>query len=62
MKPDTRIYRIALGRLNVKPNEAIFVDDFSDNVAAARALGLTGVHFTDPQQARRELMILTGVE
>ena len=62
MKPDERIYRIALGRLNVKPNEAIFVDDFSENVAAARVLGMTGVHFTDPQQARRELMILTGVE
>ena len=62
MKPDERIYRIALARLNVEPNEAIFVDDFSENVAAARTLGMTGVHFADPQQARRELMILTGVE
>ena len=62
MKPDARIYRIALARLNVEPNEAIFVDDFSENVAAARVLGMTGVHFADPQQARRELMILTGVE
>ena len=62
MKPDERIYHIALGRLSVKPNEAIFVDDFSENVVAARTLGMMGVHFTDPQQARRELMILTGVE
>jgi epoxide hydrolase-like predicted phosphatase len=62
MKPDERIYHIALGRLSVKPNEAIFVDDFSENVVAARTLGMLGVHFTDPQQARRELMILTGVE
>jgi putative hydrolase of the HAD superfamily len=62
MKPDERIYRIAVGRLNVTLNEAIFVDDFSENVVAARTLGMTGVHFTDPQQARRELMILTGVE
>jgi putative hydrolase of the HAD superfamily len=62
MKPDARIYRIALGRLDVKPNEAIFVDDFNENVIAARALGMAGVHFADPQQARRELMILTGVE
>jgi len=62
MKPDERIYHIALGGLNVKPNEAIFVDDFSENVAAARALGMTGVRFANPPQARRELMILTGVE
>jgi epoxide hydrolase-like predicted phosphatase len=62
MKPDARIYRIALARLTVEPNEAIFVDDFSENVAAARTLGMMGVHFADPQQARRELMILTGVE
>jgi epoxide hydrolase-like predicted phosphatase len=62
MKPDEQIYRIALGRLNTKPNEAIFVDDFSENVVAARTLGMTAVHFADPQQARRELMILTGVE
>jgi epoxide hydrolase-like predicted phosphatase len=62
MKPDERIYHIALGRLNVKPGEAIFVDDFSENVVAARALGMAGVHFTDPLQARRELIILTGME
>ena len=62
MKPDERIYRIALARLAVQPNEAVFVDDFSANIAAARALGLAGVHFTDPQLARRELMSLTGVE
>ena len=62
MKPDERIYRIALARLNVEPSEAVFVDDFSENIIAARDLGMAAVHFTDPQQARRELMILTGVE
>lgn len=62
MKPDERIYRIALARLDVQPSEAIFVDDFSENIAAARALGMAGIHFADPQRARRELMILTGVE
>jgi epoxide hydrolase-like predicted phosphatase len=61
MKPDERIYRIALARLDTQPSEAVFVDDFSENVAAARALGMVGVHFADPQHARRELTILTGV-
>ena len=62
MKPDERIYRIALARLDVRPNEAVFVDDFSENIVAARTLGMAGIHFSDPQRARRELMILTGVE
>ena len=58
MKPNERIYRIALARLNVEPNEAVFVDDSSENIIAARDFGMAAVHFTDPQQARRELMIL----
>jgi epoxide hydrolase-like predicted phosphatase len=62
MKPDERIYYIALARLDVQPNEAVFVDDFSENITGARALGMAGVHFADPQRARRELMILTGVQ
>lgn len=45
-KPDPELYRRALARLNVQPAEAVFVDDFIENVQAARALGLTGVHFT----------------
>jgi HAD superfamily hydrolase (TIGR01509 family) len=45
-KPDPELYRRALARLNVQPGEAVFVDDFSENVEAARALGLAGVHFT----------------
>jgi putative hydrolase of the HAD superfamily len=62
MKPDERIYHITLARLGVHPREAVFVDDFSENVVAAQALGMAGVHFADPQLARRELMILTGVQ
>ena len=62
MKPDERIYRIALARLGVQPAEALFVDDFGENVIAARALGMAAVHFTDPKTACRELTILTGVE
>jgi HAD superfamily hydrolase (TIGR01509 family) len=62
MKPDERIYRIALARLDVRPNEAVFVDDFSENIVAARTLGMAGVHFAEPKRARRELIILTGVE
>ena len=55
MKPDPYIYYVALERLGVAPPEAIFVDDFVENVEAARRLGMQGVHFVDPDRARDQL-------
>ncbi len=58
MKPDPRIYHVTLRRLEVLPSEAVFVDDFIENVRAARRLGIQAVHFTDPALARRQLQEL----
>jgi len=55
MKPNPRIYHVALQRLGISPPEAIFVDDFVENVEAARRLGMQAIHFVDPLQARDEL-------
>jgi len=55
MKPDHRIYLLALERLHVIPGEAIFVDDVGENVDAARWVGLRGVQFRTRSQALREL-------
>jgi epoxide hydrolase-like predicted phosphatase len=54
-KPDMRIYQLALDRLGVKPEEALFLDDLAENVAAARELGMTAVHFRDTRQALEEV-------
>ena len=61
MKPDARIFQIALGRAGVRADEAVFVDDALANVEAARALGMQAVHFRDPVDARRQLGAITGV-
>jgi epoxide hydrolase-like predicted phosphatase len=53
-KPDPRIYQLALERLAVKPAEAIFLDDFRENIDAASALGLIGIHFQTSAQAQRD--------
>jgi epoxide hydrolase-like predicted phosphatase len=45
MKPDTRIYQLAAERLNVAPEEALFVDDSPLNVAGARDAGMRGLHY-----------------
>jgi len=59
-KPDPRIYALALERLGVDAGEAVFVDDFIENIQAAQAAGLRGIHFRSAQQARRELQALLG--
>jgi epoxide hydrolase-like predicted phosphatase len=54
-KPDPRIYQIVLERLDVTPEEAVFVDDFIENVEAARQQGMYAIHFQDPGEARSAL-------
>ncbi len=51
-KPDPECYDRALARMGARADEVIFVDDRSENVAAAAALGLQSVHFTSPSRAR----------
>ena len=58
VKPDPRIYLNTLERLEVRAAEAIFLDDFIENIDAANALGLHGVHFRSTDQAQRDLRTL----
>ncbi len=46
MKPDAEIFERALARLGKRPDEAVFVDDFSHNIDGARAVGMHTVHYT----------------
>jgi epoxide hydrolase-like predicted phosphatase len=55
MKPDARIFHIALQSLGVQPAEAVFVDDFPHNVDGARAVGMHAIQFRSPEQIRQEL-------
>ncbi|MBU1662779.1 MAG: HAD family phosphatase [Chloroflexi bacterium] len=55
MKPDPRIYQIALERSGVQPPEAVFIDDSIENIEAARKIGMHGIHFQNPEQALVDL-------
>ncbi|MGB7875357.1 MAG: HAD family phosphatase [Anaerolineales bacterium] len=55
MKPEARIYQIALEQAGVSPNEAVFVDDFYENIEGCQEVGMHGIHFQSPQQAMGEL-------
>ena len=58
MKPDPRIYHLALERLGVPATEAIFLDDFIENIQAANALGMIGIHFRSSVQAQHDIYAL----
>jgi putative hydrolase of the HAD superfamily len=55
-KPDPRIYQLMLDKLGVQAAEAIFIDDFQENIGTAQALGIHGVHFENSLQARQTVM------
>jgi putative hydrolase of the HAD superfamily len=54
-KPDREIYDLTLERLALPAEACLFVDDLDVNVEAARALGMTAVHFRDTAQAIAEI-------
>lgn len=50
VKPDPRIFHLAVDRLGVIPPEAIFIDDIEENVIAAGKEGLVAIHHRNSPQ------------
>lgn len=46
-KPDPRIFRLFLDRNGLDAGACVFIDDSAANVAAARAIGMDAIRFTD---------------
>lgn len=61
IKPDPRIFHLALDGLGVTPKESVFIDDFEENVKAASGIGMHAVLFEDPTQTITELRELLGL-
>jgi putative hydrolase of the HAD superfamily len=56
-KPEPAIYELTLERIGggIGATDCLFVDDVEDNVAAARELGMTAIHFRSSDQAIPEI-------
>jgi len=59
-KPDPSFYQWMLEALLVNSGETIFVDDFIENIMAARELGFKAVHFINTNQAIKEINAILG--
>lgn len=54
-KPFPEFYQRLLDRYNVKPAEALFIDDSLRNIKAAEAMGITSIHFQTSELLMVEL-------
>ncbi|HCS38297.1 MAG TPA: hypothetical protein DIW44_01770 [Anaerolineaceae bacterium] len=57
-KPDPAIYNLILRLCSSEPEEAIFVDDFVENIEAANKLGIHGILFKNADQAMTDVTAL----
>ena len=58
VKPEAKIYQIALEQVGVKPKEMVFVDDFAVNIEGCEKVGIKGILFKDPDSALKQLKAL----
>ncbi|GHV68725.1 haloacid dehalogenase [Bacteroidia bacterium] len=50
VKPDPAIFKLALSRHHLQPEETLFIDDLESNVRAAATLGIHTVYFGDKEK------------
>ena len=55
IKPNKNIYLLALKKLKVKPQEALFIDNSYENIFGAKRAGINGILFKNLDQLKKEL-------
>jgi putative hydrolase of the HAD superfamily len=58
MKPGPRIYRDALGKLGVRPEECVYIDDIEAYAEGARRVGMKGVRYVSHDSLLESLRAL----
>lgn len=61
LKPDPGIFVRALEQTRALAAESVFIDDYPENVVAARALGIHAIHYLDDQSLLRQLKFLNVI-
>jgi epoxide hydrolase-like predicted phosphatase len=55
VKPEAKIYQIALEQAGIQANEAVFVDDFAVNIEGCEKVGMQGIYFEDSESTLQQL-------
>lgn len=54
-KPEAAFYNKIIDKLNLKPEEIVFVDDSLKNVEKANELGMVGIHFSSSEKLKTDI-------
>ena len=55
VKPDKKIFELAIDKFNLTPNETIFIDDRIENINSAQNLNFKTVHLNDPERIKAKI-------
>jgi epoxide hydrolase-like predicted phosphatase len=58
VKPEAKIFQIALEQSEMSPKEAVFIDDFKINIEGCQKVGIKGILFKDAQSTLQQLKAL----
>ncbi|MCJ7432060.1 MAG: HAD family phosphatase, partial [Anaerolineales bacterium] len=58
VKPEAKIYHVALEQIQIQASEAVFVDDFQINIEGCEKVGMQGILFQDPDEVKQKLKAL----
>ena len=58
VKPEAKIYHVALEQVQIQASEAVFVDDFPVNIEGCEKVGMQGILFKDPDEVKQKLKAL----
>ena len=61
-KPDPKIYNLILNKLGVLAKEAVFIDDFKENIDGAKNVGMSAIHFDSTETVLNQLKDMLGLE
>jgi len=50
LKPEYKIFRIALDKMGIRADEAVFIDDTKKNLVAAKKMGMRVLHCPSPDR------------
>lgn len=54
-KPDPKIFKLAINKFNLIPNETLFIDDNLDNINSAQNIGFKTIHLRNPSVIEKKI-------
>ena len=57
IKPDNKIYKLAIDRFNLIPEKTVFIDDKLENINAAQKLNFKVIHLQNPNLIEEKIKI-----